>query len=217
MDEREMSAGRIVERLFDLLRDNAVPVAIVTLALAALGTAWDYHFPDSWLSLPQNIVSGIAQYWIVRQALAREGLLAENLAGAPASFLGVSIVSGIGILLGFVLLIVPGVILTLRWIPAIPLVLGVERLHANDALGEAWRRTEGHWKAIGAVYLLTLVPLAGTIFAYAWEASDTAEQLAALGTANILANLSMVLLWTLSLAVYQGFASRTPELEDIFA
>ncbi|WP_447727980.1 hypothetical protein [Sphingomonas koreensis] len=212
-----MSAARIIERMFGLLRDNAVPVAITILALAALGTAWDYYNPNSWLSLPLNIASAIAQYWIIRQALAREGLLAANLAGAPASYIGVSIVSGLGIMLGFVLLIIPGILLSLRWMPAVPLVLGAERLHANDALGEAWNQTSGHWQAIGAAYLLTLLPFAGAMFAYAWETVEIPEQLAALGTANLLLNLWMISSWMLSIAVYQGFASREREFEDIFA
>lgn len=217
MDERAMSAGRVIERMFALLRDNAAQVAAAILILAALGTAWDYRYPDSWASLPLNIASAIAQYWIVRQALAREGLLAANLSGAPVSYVGVSFVSQIGILLGFVLLIVPGIVLVLRWAPAVPLVLGVERLSTNDALGEAWKRTKGHWQAIGAAYLLALIPFAGAIFAYAWETAGVSAQLAAPGVANILINLSIALMWMLSVAVYQGFASRDRELEDIFA
>lgn len=217
MDEQAMSAGRIIGRMLGLIPDNAVPVAITILVLTALGTAWDYYYPDSWLSLPLNIASAIAQYWIVRQALAREGMLAAKLTGAPASYFGVSVVSGIGILFGFMLLIVPGILLTLRWMPAVPLVLGVERLHTNDALGEAWERTRGHWQAIGAAYLLTLIPFAGAMFAYAWEAFETPERLAALGAANALLNLWMALNWMLSVAVYQGSASRTRELEDVFA
>lgn len=217
MDERAMNAGQIIERMFGLCRDNAVPVAIAILALTALGTVWDYYYPDSWLSLPVSIASAIAQYWIIRQVLAREGLLAANLSGAPASFVGVSIVSQIGVLLGLALLIVPGIVLVLRWVPAVPLVLGVERLGTNDALGEAWERTRGHWQAIAAAYILTMIPFAGSMFAYVWEAVGAPEQLVVLSVANILMNVSIMMMWMLSIAVYQGFASRERELEDIFA
>lgn len=217
MDERAMRAGEIIERMFRLLRDNAVPVAIATLALAALGTAWDHYNPESWFSLPLSIASAIAQYWIVRQALARAGLLAADLSGAPRSFIGVSILSNLGIMLGLVLLIVPGIILILRWTPAVPLVLGAERLRTDDALGEAWKRTKGHGLAIAAAYALTLIPFAGAALAYAWEVYALPEQLAALAVANILLNLWGISSWLLSVAVYQGFVRRDRELEEVFA
>ena len=217
MDERAMSAGRIIERMLDLFRDNAVPIVVAILALAVLGTAWDYAYPDSWLSLPLNIASAVAQYWVIRQVLAREDLLAANLAGAPISYIGVSFLSFVGIMLGFMLLIVPGILLTLRWMPVVPLVLGVERLHTNDALGEAWNRTRGHWRAIGVAYLLTLIPFAGAVLAWVWQPFGIVTQLAALGVANILFNLGMALSWMLSVSVYQGFATRERELEGIFA
>lgn len=217
MDEAEMSAGEIIGRMLGLLRDNAVPVAVVTVALAVLGTAWDHYNPESMFSLPLSIASMIGQYWIVRQALAREGLLAADLSGAPISYVGVSILSNIGIMLGLVLLVIPGILLLLRWTPAIPLVLGVERLRSNDALGEAWKRTKGHWLAIAAAYALTLIPLAGGILAYAWEVYELPQQLAAIGVANILLNLWGASTWLLSVAVYQGFVRRDHELEEVFA
>ena len=39
MDEPAMRAGEIIERTLGLIRDNAVPVAIATVALAASGLA----------------------------------------------------------------------------------------------------------------------------------------------------------------------------------
>jgi hypothetical protein len=217
MDEPAMSAGEIIERMLGLLRDNAVPAAIVTIVLTALGTASDHYNPDAMFSLPLSLGSAIAQYWITRQALAREGLLAADLSGAVGAFIGVSILSGLGILLGLLLLIVPGIFLLLRWAPAVPLVLGIERLRATDALGESWRRTQGHWPAIGAAYALTLIPFAGALLAYAWEVYELPEQLAALAVANIMLNLWGISTWLLGVAVYQGFARRDHELEEVFA
>ena len=217
MDEPAMRAGEIIERTLGLIRDNAVPVAIATVALAALGTASDHYNPEAYFSLPLSIAAAIAQYWIIRQAMAREGLLAADLSGAVGAYVGVSILSSLGITLGLLLLIVPGVLLLLRWAPAVPLVLGVERLRAGEALSESWKRTTGHWMAIGAAYVLTLIPLGGAILAYAWEVYELPEQLAALGVANILLSFWEISTWLLGLAVYQGFVRRDDELEEVFA
>lgn len=217
MNENAMDAGRIIDRMLSLMRENAAAMTIAVLALAAVGTIWDFYNPESMFSLPLSIASMIAQYLLVKQALKREGLLSGELAGAPIAFIGVSILSGLGTMLGLVLLIVPGILLVLRWMPAVALVLAENPIRATDALGEAWRRTQGHWLGIGAAYLLTLIPFGGAILAYIWNGVDSPTPLIALGAANLMMNLGMAATWYLGIAVYQGFTSRGDELEEIFA
>lgn len=217
MVENAMDAGRIIDRMLSLMRENAVAMAVAVLALAAGGTIWDFYNPDSLFSLPLSIASMVAQYLLVKQALKREGLLSGDLTGAPMAFVGVSILSGLGTVLGLLLLIVPGILLVLRWMPAMAIVLAENPIRSGDALGEAWRRTKGHWLAIGIAYLLTMIPFAGAMLAYLWNGADSPTPLIALGVANLLMNLGMAATWYLGVAVYQGVASRSDELEEIFA
>jgi hypothetical protein len=217
MNENATDAGRIIDRTLSLMRENAVAMTIAVLALTAVGTIWDFYNPDSWFSLPLSIASMVAQYLLVKQALKREGLLSENLAGAPIAFVGVSILSGLGTVLGLVLLVVPGILLVLRWMPAAVILLAENPIRSSDALGEAWRRTKGHWLAIGIAYLLTLIPFAGAMLAYLWNGVDSPTPLIALAAANLMMNLGTAATWYLGIGVYQGFASRGEELEEIFA
>lgn len=217
MDPGAMEAGRIIDRMLTLMRENAVAMAIAVLLLGAAGTVWDFYNPDSFFSLPLGIASAIAQYMLVKRALKRERLLSAELAGAPMAFVGVSILSGLGTVLGLLLLILPGILLVLRWMPATAILLAENPIRASDALGEAWRRTKGHWLAIGVAYVLTLIPFGGAILAYGWGDAVTPTPLIALGAANLMMNLGIAASWYLGVAVYQGLVSRSDELEEVFA
>jgi len=70
---------------------------------------------------------------------------------------GLSIISTIGIAIGFVLLIVPGIILALGWCVAVP-VRVVERTSIFDALSRSWSLTSGYK---GTIFLLWLVFVIG--------------------------------------------------------
>jgi hypothetical protein len=70
--------------------------------------------------------------------------------------IGLSIIVGIGVAIGFVLLIVPGVILLLMWSVAIP-ALVVERVGIFDALRRSAELTkDSRWKILG-LFLALLV------------------------------------------------------------
>ena len=73
------------------------------------------------------------------------------------SILWISILSGLAILLGFVLLIVPGVILLVRYYFGTT-VLVVEGQKGSKALGRSYRLAKGHfWKILGTILLASIL------------------------------------------------------------
>lgn len=71
--------------------------------------------------------------------------------------LGAVVMAALGILLGFVLLIVPGLILTFRWYFVAQVVV-VEDAKATDAIARSWRLSKGHfWRIVAVVVVATLV------------------------------------------------------------
>jgi hypothetical protein len=73
------------------------------------------------------------------------------------SILWISILSSLAALLGFVLLIVPGIIVLVRFAFG-STVLIVERRKGSKALGRSWRLAKGHfWKLFGAFILAFLM------------------------------------------------------------
>ncbi len=75
------------------------------------------------------------------------------------------VLAGIGILLGFILLIVPGLILLTRWVLVTPAVV-LERLGPTEALRRSWNLVRGHsWTAFGVIVVtLVISAIAQVIF-----------------------------------------------------
>ncbi len=75
------------------------------------------------------------------------------------------VLAGIGILIGFILLIVPGLILLTRWVLVTPAVV-LERLGPTEALRRSWNLVRGHsWTAFGVIVVtLVISAIAQVIF-----------------------------------------------------
>jgi uncharacterized membrane protein len=73
------------------------------------------------------------------------------------SLLAISILVGLGVGIGFVLLIVPGIILALRWAVAVPACV-VENLGPIDSMRRSAQLTKGHrWKIFGMGVLILVL------------------------------------------------------------
>lgn len=113
--------------------------------------------------LVSAVVSVVAGYWLLTRFLAARGRLQEG-GWRFWTYLGMSILSVLGVVLGLILLIVPGVILMIRWSAASGFVIG-RREGVIDALGESWRATKGHSWAIffAAILMFLAVIVAGGV------------------------------------------------------
>ena len=73
--------------------------------------------------------------------------------------LGVAIVGGIGVMLGAIALIVPGIILGVMWWVAVPAAV-VEREGVFAALGRSAELTKGYrWRVFGLIVLILIIQL----------------------------------------------------------
>lgn len=180
----EASVGGFFSETAAIVRDKATETGIYVLAiggLAAIGivfglsetTAASVGFGmsiDASQSLPSalyelflgvtNIVGG---YLLARQFLAARGRLQDG-GGRFWPYLGMMILSWIGIIVGLVLFIVPGVILLVRWSAATGFVIG-RREGVIEALGSSWDATKEHSWAIflAAILMFIAVAFAGAV------------------------------------------------------
>ena len=75
------------------------------------------------------------------------------------SLLGISILVGLGVAIGFMLLIVPGIILALRWAVAVPACV-VENKGPLESMRRSAELTKGHrWKIFGVWVLIAIVAI----------------------------------------------------------
>ncbi len=111
--------------------------------------------------LVANIVGG---YWLLKQLLAARGLL-HTQGNRFWPYLGMSILTGLGAIVGLILVIVPGIIVLIRWSAASGYVIGAGE-SVTDSMSTSWRATSGHSWAIffaAIVVFLGLIVAAGTV------------------------------------------------------
>lgn len=177
---RSVSIGRILSRTFGAIASNPGVMLLIAFVFGALpSTAISYYqetldgpmraglvstrdyFTLVVLGALANMVLNlIVQGGLVRATMtAAEGdraTLGECLTTGlrrALPLLGVAILSGLGIGLGFLLLIVPGVILYLIWSVAIPVAV-VER---HGVIGSLRRSSELTSGAKGSIFALMLI------------------------------------------------------------
>jgi hypothetical protein len=122
-----------------------------------------------WVTLVVNIPlslyiqMGLMRY-VLKLARGEAASFADLFAGGPfLTMLGVSLLLGLGVGFGTLLLVVPGVILALGW--ALVQYIAVDRrLGVIETFGVSWRATHGHKGQILLLFLLAfLVMLAGLL------------------------------------------------------
>lgn len=152
------------------------------------------------------ILSGLnwaAGYVLLVQMLKISGSMPHDRQRGAGSYILLSIWSGLLILVGLCALLLPGLVLLVRWLPSYSILL-VEGRSVTGSLGEAWHRTRGSTDKLAFAALVCLIPLVVALGAYV-----LAEYTWPLGTtvAIIFANLAItvfVVAWTaLGVAVFQ--------------
>jgi uncharacterized membrane protein len=92
--------------------------------------------------------------------------LGESVAGGLSRFLpllGVMILFTLGATLGFLLLIVPGIILMVMWYVAVPACV-LERTGPARSLGRSRELTKGYrWKIFGLILLVYVLSIIGSV------------------------------------------------------
>jgi hypothetical protein len=167
--------GRVIQRTFQVIGANGVLFAVGALALVSLpllvGTLIGLKWAGNpifglWIavgSLLSALGSVVLQGTVVRAAVG-------GMNGAPVApreavstgvrfllpLIGLAIVSALGIWLGLILLIVPGVIASLMWSVAAP-VLVVEKLGVFGSLKRSRDLTRGRRWAILGLFVLYMI------------------------------------------------------------
>jgi hypothetical protein len=174
----EFDIGRVIQRTFTAISANwlvflvsallliGVPNVISGLGQTELATAgifgpgFLFRFVGGLLAFVGAIVlQGTVVFAAVNELNGKKIELSEAFSAGVRTFfplLGLSILMALGLVLGFVLLIVPGVILGVMWIVAAPAVV-VERRGVMESFQRSRDLTRGHrWKifALGLVYVL---------------------------------------------------------------
>lgn len=215
MDEK-IDTARILGESFTVLRANVATALLAMLTLVGLATATDTTAPDNpGLNFAIGVLAVFAQYGVTRGALRAAGLRAGP--GSGASFVGAAILSGMGIALGFVLLVLPGIYLWARWSLVSPLIVG-EGMRTGEALSTSWARTRSRVVPISAALLtVTIPPLAAGIVVLAFAPDNGPAPLFSALVTNLCVYGWQLLVWHCAVAIHGLTQEPSDALERVFA
>jgi hypothetical protein len=171
----KLDTGRVFERIFSFYGSQfslLIPAALILfLPVAILNALLLTGDGGSILLLVTSIIAVIVTYWyqgMVVQATidmldGRRDQTIGSLFSSAAPFilplLVVGILAGIAIAIGFVLLIVPGLILITIWAVVVPVIV-VERAGVFEAFGRSRELVRGNgWQVFGVIVVLFLMVL----------------------------------------------------------
>ncbi|MCK6574976.1 hypothetical protein L6V77_28220 [Myxococcota bacterium] len=183
-----ITAGPLLSRTFSLFFRHFGPFTVITLLVnlpAILVTAsvilsLDRADPSAWQSKLQfaerfsqytgfitgALASGAISYGVMQDLRGRPVGFGECLSvgfGAMPRIIVISLLTGLATLAGFLLLIIPGVIVSVMLSTA-PVVGVVERLGGVEALKRSASLTEGHrWQIFALYFVLGLLILAPSV------------------------------------------------------
>lgn len=217
-----VTVGAILKRTFGTIGPNAGAIALYVAGLSAIGIAIELtnepgdiaaELRTSSLQFLLTLGGLFAQYVLMEHMLKTAGLIRVIGSQRFWAYIGQSILAGLGVILGLLLLIVPGLILAARWSLAAPLLIG-EQKPAIEALKESWELTRGHTGTlIAAIIVLGLIAIAAIAVVVPLFLSG--------GTAGIVAtevvgNAASVLTASFAVAVFGLIQPAMGHLSEVF-
>jgi hypothetical protein len=186
-DGRAVSIGRIFSRAFETMGSNPVTVFGISFVFTALPSFVVNYIAQGLGYSQQNLSTGAISLFlfatiaivsvlieIVLTMLTQGALVrvtAAHLQGHEASFgdaamtglraalplFLLAILLGLGVMLGFMLFVVPGIILYLMWAVAAP-ALVEEKIGVIEAFGRSRHLTSGaRWKVLGLGLIMLVI------------------------------------------------------------
>ena len=170
--QRRIRVGDVISETFSIygqqfgpLIGSAIVVFVVVGVLSGLLSAGNGVILALLASLVQLVGHLLYVGFVVklvedvRDGRRDEGIgeLFSSATPAILPLIGFSILAGIGIAIGLILIIIPGLVLLTFWSVGVPAIVA-ERVGVFDAFGRSWRLVRGNaWSVFGALVVVTLI------------------------------------------------------------
>ena len=211
----KLDVGRVLSRTFGMYRDQftlLIPAALVLFVPVGLINGFLYSEGGVLLSLAASALAVVATFWYQGMVVeaARDildgrrdqtiGSLFSSVTPVLGALIGAGILAGIGIAIGFVLLIVPGLFLLTIWAVLAPVIV-LERTGVFPAFGRSRALVKGHgWQVFGVLVVLFLLFFVIRILVSA-IIGGIADSFAGFAIADIVVNLLTVPISALAASV----------------
>lgn len=167
MERKRLDTARVFERVFAIYRLQAavlLPAAVLLYLIPAALTLTSGRKGQA-LALAATIIAAVGYQGLVVQAVRdiQDGVRDLSLTGlfrsvskVLAPLLWTAILVGIGVFIGFLAFIIPGLILLTQWAVAAPVVV-CEIRSAPQALGRSRQLVHGHGWRVFSVLMVTFL------------------------------------------------------------
>ena len=222
MDEvgRKIRFDEILAEFVGMAQRQWALLAIYVAAVAVIDTVITLTFPASAANFASGLISLGAGFAFDVTVMRREGLVSPD-AGPPSfgSYFGASFLAGLGIILGFICLIVPGFFLLARWSVSSQFVIG-EGMSASHALEASRDATRASVWTIAGFYFAALVAglaaIVGAAAVFELLRASTGSLIAEFGEQLVGAAFQGLGL-VVAIALFRLLRGQTGELIDVFA
>ena len=210
-----IEAGALLRETLQLMARNGWRVAISLLLLTGLGVFADIGLEPRDQSQGDIVISVVGlglQTWLTIELLKAHGRRNSSRGAGTVMFIG--LLSGLGILLGLVLFVVPGIILLVRWSMSVPYALA-EDVSATDALAASFEETRGAFWPLLGILLVCYIPLGLAVGSSVLLEAHRVTIVSAL-LINLLVNLGLLAGWHAAVAIYLAKRGDS-DLAELFA
>lgn len=209
--------GQIMDESARLARSAPWAALLYIVVLTALGSFIDQLDDVSAGNLMFGVVSFVLGYVLTIGLLRGGGLIPNGQAAGLGSYFGMSLLSALGITLGLLVLVIPGLVLFVRWAPAFGLVLG-EGMGVSQALGKAWEQTGAHfWPLALALLPLVAINLGAVAIYLLAGAEDGSNSVPMSVLANSITSATGVAITVVGLAAYALLRDQSEDIANVFA
>jgi hypothetical protein len=162
---RHVKIGTIIDKTLGVVEHTPVPVAIYVVALTIANAAIKY-FTVGMGPMEQlggavvQFAIGLTAAYLALDAMLRKTGLHTRSDDVFFAYIGLSILYTLGVMAGFIAIVLPGLVIMARWSLAQPMMIARGE-GVMAALGKSWERTKGNeFQIIVAVLALFIVPIA---------------------------------------------------------
>ena len=170
--QKRIDVGRVLSETFRIYGDQAgvllgtaavifIAVGLIQGALISGGDSFLFFLSSVLGFIGATLYTGFVAKLVEDVRDGRRDFTVGELLGAAASVLGALIVNsilfGIAVGIGFILLIVPGLILLTIWAVTAPSIV-IERRGPIEAFGRSWELVKGDgWPVFGVILIIFLI------------------------------------------------------------
>lgn len=210
-----------LRRSWDMAAAMPGTVLVGWLATAVAGIASDVAFErmgdvGNLVLIIYGILITFVQVWITREAFKQVGIAPALLVGNSLSVYLQGVLIGLGILLGIVLVILPGLYVFARWYLASALLVR-DGSGRRAAMQRSWDMLAAHWPAaLGVGLILAALSVAPLVVGEVAPALAVEYGFGWLAATNLVAAAGIVGGYLAAVSLLLNIEQPAPALQEIF-